>query len=95
MENETQPSATHPSGSAKFAMPKLSWRKSGAKVWIGTVGHMTYTVEERPFHATGGTRWHVTRGGIASSERFGSAPTAAGAKSLAQQDATHRDTGAA
>lgn len=70
----------------------MEWRKSGRKVWIGTFAHMTYTIELKPVAAMG-ERYCLTRGGIASSDRFASGPDLAGMKRMARQDAVRRGVG--
>lgn len=68
---------------------KLEWRKSGLKVWIGTAWAMTYTVELKRVAAMG-ERYCVFRGGIASSDRFGSSAGLQDAKRIAQEDFDRR-----
>ena len=64
---------------------KLTWRQSGMKVWIGTGYGMTYTIELKLVAAMG-ERYCLFRGGIASSERFGSGSNLAGMKRMVRRN---------
>jgi hypothetical protein len=69
----------------------LEWKKIGRGCWYGEEGSWRYTIDQKPFPLTGGYRFYVTRGGIASRGYFGSAPSLAGAKRLSHDDMIERE----
>lgn len=69
----------------------LLWKKLGKTVWYGEEGSWRYTINAKPF-PLGGTRYYVTRGGIAHGVHFASCSSLPRAKAMAHDDMIERES---